>query len=720
VAELLIEIGLEEIPASWLEGLAGQLKTQFETIAGRELLEPTGVEIAWAPRRLALGAQVVKKQKDREECVFGPPVKAAKTPAGEWTPAALGFAKKSGCAPENLREGRKEGSPEPYLTFTRKTPGRPAIEILPGVIAAALRGLAFPKRMNWDAWLDDGKGAFPFGRPIRWLVALIDGETVPFTIYAAKDGARGEAIVLSGHATRGHRFLPRGQAGQSIVVRSFSDLEAKLASRYVILDPAERETRVKKALAPHAGRIRDDHGLPAEWRDLVEYPTVVFGTIPAEFRSLPSEVIETVLVHHQKYLPITGSGRSVERFAAVINTDDANAAEIVRGMERVVVARLRDAAFFFEEDLKRPLAERSSDLAGVTFHQKLGSYKDKTERLLRLIDAMGPTLGLLTKAEHEAAREAAAVAKADLTTLMVREFPELQGAMGAIYLRAQGGSHDNVIRAVQWHYHPLSIEVDAAPAGDLHGGEATVFGAVSIADKLDTLAGYFGLGLIPTGSSDPFGLRRAAQGVIRVLIDFWGAADGERRPSLRKLIASAVAGHGATAKRPPVDVVADLESFLLDRLRYVFVARGYAADEVEAVLGAREPDAIEDPKECALRLAALKRVRAEAAEDFEHLAVAFKRAKNILGSAPTTALDPALFDHDAERELHAAVTRLASAGGDYEARLRALATLRAPVDRFFDDVLVMAEDERVRANRLGLLTQALALFYRVADVSRLS
>jgi len=727
VAEFLLEIGLEEIPASWLEGLAGQLKAQFETIAGRELLEPADLEIAWAPRRLALGARVVKKQKDREEEISGPPATIAKDKDGNWTVAATGFAKKMGVSVDQLIMPAAHGTaigPGPHdigkVTYLKKTAGRPAVDILPGVISTLLRSLAFPKRMNWDAWIDDGKGAFPFGRPIRWLVALLGGEVVPFTIYSAKDGARGEAVVVSGHATRGHRFLPRGQAGQSISVSSFSELEAKLASRYVILDPAEREARIQRTLVPQASRIRDDHGLPAEWRDLVEYPTVVFGTIPAEFRTLPTEVIETVLVHHQKYLPITNGSRSVDRFAAVVNTDDANAAEIVRGMERVVVARLRDAAFFFEEDLKRPLADRSSDLAGVTFHQKLGSYKDKTERMLRLIEEMGPKLGLLTKTEHEAAGEAAAVAKADLTTLMVREFPELQGAMGAIYLRAQGGSRGDVIHAVQWHYHPLSIEVGAAPAGELTGGEATIFGAVSIADKLDTLAGYFGLGLIPTGSSDPFGLRRAAQGVVRVLIDFWAAADGERRPSLRKLVAAAVAGQGSLSKRPPAEVIADLETFLLDRLRYVFVSRGYAADEVDAALGAREPDALDDPKECALRLAALKRVRAEAAEDFGHLAVAFKRAKNILSGAPQPVLDPALFEHDAERELHAVVTRLAGASGGYETRLRALATLRGPVDRFFDDVLVMAEDEHVRANRLGLLTQALALFYRVADVSRLA
>jgi glycyl-tRNA synthetase beta chain len=720
VAELLLEIGLEEIPAPWLEGLAGQLKTHFAAAAGREFLEPGEVQVAWAPRRLALGAQVLKRQKDREERLFGPPVKAARTASGEWTPAALGFAKKNGCRPEDLSEGRKEGSPEPYLVFTRKTAGRPAGDVLPPVLAATLRSLAFPKRMSWDAWLDDGKGAFPFGRPIRWLVALLDGVTVPFAIYEMKDGARGAVAVASADATGGHRFLPPGQAAGAIRVRSFADLKNKLAARFVLLDPSEREARIRKALASHSGHIRDDHGLPAEWRDLVEYPTVLFGQIPTEFQKLPTEVLETVLVHHQKYVPITNDGRAVSRFAAVVNRDDSNAREIVRGMERVVVARLRDAAFFFAEDLKRPLAERADDLAGVTLHQGLGSYKDKTARMLRLIDAMGPQMGLLTRYEHEGAREAASLAKADLTTLMVREFPELQGTMGGIYLRAQGGQREDVIRAVQWHYHPLSIEAEAAPAGKLHGSEATVFGAVSIADKLDSLAGYFGLGLVPTGSSDPFGLRRAAQGVVRVLIDFWNAASAEQRPSLRKLVAAAVAGHAGQQKRPPAEIAADLEAFLLDRLRYVLVARGHAADEVEAVLGAREPDALDDPHECALRLAALRRVRSEAKEDFAHLAVAFKRAKNILGDARPGAPDPALFEGDAERELHAAVTRLAASAGDYEARLRALATLRAPVDRFFDDVLVMAEDEKVRANRLGLLAQGLALFYRVADISRLA
>jgi glycyl-tRNA synthetase beta chain len=409
----------------------------------------------------------------------------------------------------------------------------------------------------------------------------------------------------------------------------------------------------------------------------------------------------------------------VTRFAALTNADAAAAPEIVRGMERVVTARLRDAAFFFAEDMKRPLADRVQDLAGVVFHQGLGTYADKAARLVRLVGAMGEELGLLTKGELETAREAARLAKADLTTLMVREFPELQGVMGGLYLRAQGERWMNLAEVVRWHYHPVAIEETAPPARAFSGGDATVFGAVSLADKLDTLAGYFGLGLVPTGSSDPYGLRRAAQGAVRVLLDFWHADESEERPSLRKLAAVAVDGYAGTLKRPAEDVRRDLEAFFADRLRYVFSARGFAPDEVEAVLGAREPEALDDPREAWKRVQALHRVRLEATADFEALAVAFKRAKNILGKAAAGTVDPALFQDAAERDLHAAVARLQGVDGGYESRLRSLSSLRVPVDRFFDDVLVMAEDPRLRANRLGLLQQALSLFYRIADISKL-
>lgn len=724
--EFLLEIGCEELPASWLEGLGGQLRQRFLDAAGRERLGGEGARVFWTPRRLALAADLVERQEDREETVWGPSLKVARDATG-WTPAALGFARKGGLSVDALRQGPKDTSDETYLSFVKRTPGRPTREVLPGVIAQALRGLAFPKRMSWDAWLDDGKGLFPFGRPIRWMVALLGGDVVPFTIYAAEGGSRRKPLVHAGFESRGHRFLPRGTAGRLPRVASLADLQERLREHFVLLDPGERAARIEEGLRRENGGhdLEDDHGLAAEWRDLVEYPTVVAGRIPGEFHALPVEVLQTVLIHHQKYVPLAKDG-AVTRFAAVVNSDESNAAEIVRGMERVVVARLRDAAFFFAEDRKRALADRVRDLAGVTLHQGLGSYLDKTERMGRLVDAMGSAMRLLTGKDHEAAREAARLAKADLTTLIVREFPELQGTMGGIYLRAEGTHVDSVVAAVRWHYHPLSVEETAAPQGQLQGSDVTVFAAVSLADKLDTLAGYFGLGEAPTGSRDPYGLRRAGQGAVRVVLDFWGS--GQIRPSLRRLLSAALAGYGGRLQRPAAEVEADLSAFLVDRLEYVLATR-FPREEVEAVVHTPGTDALDDPYDCLVRLRALHRVRAETGEDFEHLAVAFKRAKNILlNQPPPSPVQPALFESDAERDLHDAVSRLIQpnggardqAGGNpYDARLRSLAALRAPVDRFFDDVLVMAEEPRLRANRLGLLQQTLSLFYRIADISKL-
>ena len=719
-AEFLLEIGFEEMPAPWLPKLSQELSVRLSEAVSS--LAPGEIRQGRTPRRLVWAARVHEREADREERVFGPSLKVAKDAAGGWTAAALGFAKKNGVGPEDLEQGAKDAAKpdELSLMFRRKIAGRPAAEVLPVAIASALRGLAFPKRMSWDAWMDDGKGAFPFGRPIRWMVAMLGGTVVPFTIREVADDQPGRPLVESGSTTRGHRFLPRGSAGRPVAVTSFADLEDALRSNHVLLDAQVRRSRIMRALEPlgDGGVIPDPHGLVDEWVDLVEWPTVVVGTVPAEFRSLPREVLETVLVHHQKYIPLLAGG-TVTRFAGVINNDEEASAAIVRGMERVVVARLRDAAFFWAEDLKRPLEDRVKDLAGVTFHQGLGSYQEKAERMARFVDAMGAEMGILTKPEHEAARRAAWLAKADLTTAMVREFPELQGIMGGIYLQAQGEAWANVVGAVRWHYHPVHLGEDNVPKGAFAGSDSTVFAAVSVADKLDTLAGYFGLGLVPTGSSDPFGLRRAAQGALRAVLDFWKVDGAERQPSLRALLRAATAGYGASLKRPARDVQRDLEAFLLDRLRYLLVVRQFPGDEIEAALGAREPEALDDPGACLARLQALHQVRAEAPEDFEHLAVAFKRARNILGDAPPASVEPALLSEPAERELHQAVSGFGATNGRLDARLRSLARLRIPVDRFFDDVLVMAEDPKVRANRLALLHQTLSLFFRIADISKL-
>jgi len=717
VPEFLLEVGCEEMPASWLSGLTDQLRQRFTEIAARERLDPADVRAYGAPRRLVLVSAIADRQAAREEQVFGPAVRAARDAAGKWTPAAEGFARKNNVALEELGSAPKDPARpnDLSLVFSRRTEGRGAAEVLPGVIGALLRALAFPKRMSWDAWIEDGKGAFPFGRPIRWMVALLEGRVVPFAIHGLVGGEKGPVVLQAGKQTLGHRFLPKGDAGRPLDVSSFADLKQALARHFVLVEPSDREVRIREGLKAAGAGAGGDHELVPEWRDLVEFPTVVVGRVPDEFKALPAEVLDTVLVHHQKYIPLRESNGGV-RFAAVINGDGANRDEIVRGMERVVVARLRDAVFFFAEDGKRKLADRVADLEGVVFHQGLGTYKDKASRMVRLVDALAAS-GALSREEQQTAREAALLAKADLTTLMVREFPELQGTMGGIYLESEGPERRAAAQAVRWHYHPLSADEAAPPKGILQGSPARVFGAVSLADKLDTVAGYFALGLTPKGSSDPFGLRRAALGVVRVLLDFWEAPAGQQ-PDLAALIEQAVAGYAGIAKEPKATEEA-LQAFFLDRLSYVLASRGFDQDEVAAVVHTPGARALHDLKDTSLRLRALHAARAQAREDFEHLAVAFKRAKNILSQAPAAPVDAALFQEAAERELHTAVSGLSGRDGSYEERLKALAGLRAPVDRFFDDVLVMAEDEKVRANRLGLLQQAVSLFYRIADISKL-
>jgi len=713
MAELLIEIGFEEMPAPWLAGLGEQLQARFVEAASREFLEATDATVAWTPRRLVLCADLPSRQSDREEPVWGPALKVAKDTAGAWTPAAQGFAKKNGVAvTELLQRAKDEAKPgELNLLFVKKVTGRATSELVPGLLAGVLRALAFPKRMSWDAWLEDGRGAFPFGRPIRWLVVLFDGAVVPFAIHALEGGARGRIIVESGAVTRGHRFLPKGAAHEQLVVRSFDELGRILRKSFVILAPDERASRIEDQLrAAASGGTWDDHGLRAEWRDLVEYPTVMLGQVPQEFRGLPPEVLETVLVHHQKYIALRDADGRIDRFAAVTNGDGASAPAITRGMQRVVVARLRDASFFLGEDRRRPLGERLADLGGVTFHRGLGTYRDKSARMAALVEEMGRR-GLLSGEMLAAAGKAAELAKADLVTLMVREFPELQGVMGGIYLSGEGVP-ESVATAVRWHYHPIAVEADAEPAAAFAGQDdaARVFAAVALADKLDTLAGYFGIGENPTGSRDPYGLRRAGQGAVRAVLDFWRPKAGEAAPDIEALAAAAVAGY-PPLKQPVAETTRNVQAFLLDRLEYVLSARGYAADEVAAVVHAPELSALGDPVLALRRVEALQRVRREVPEDFAGLGEAFKRAKNIVAQAEAAAsVDPALFE---------AASRLRQAKGSYEERLRGLASLRAPVARFFDDVLVMAEDPRVRANRLALLQQTLSLFYRIADISRL-
>ncbi len=703
----LWEIGCEEIPASWLPKLVTELKERFEKELVSLALEPKRVESYGTLRRLVLHATgLAEKQQDRVEQVSGPPLSIARDDSGAWTRAALGFASKNGIEPSSLQVLSTEKGE--YIGFERKIKGGKTRELLPGIMAASLRSLSFPKFMNWDATLDDGKGAFAFGRPIRWMVALFGENVVPFEIRVT-----GSPPVRSGRKTRGHRFLgPKGERpGQPFGVDSFQKLARGLRKRYVILDPKERREKLANEIAKleKKARARCAAGLSRDLvADLVEWPGAVLGAYPEEFSSLPEEVRHTVLIHHQHYFPLEGK----PGFIAPTNMAKDSKGHIQRGTERVVVARLRDAKFFWGEDLKTPLRDRTAALDGVLFQEKLGSYRLKSER----IETLAAWIAAKSGARETPVRRAAQLAKCDLTTGMVGEFSELQGIMGGLYAREQG-EPEPVWKAVYSHYQPSGIgEDDGFPANR----EGAV---VSLADKVDSLAAMFLAGAIPTGSRDPFALRRAALSAVRLLSE---SADVLSFPldinpaellreALRVVRDQQPGLAGSEGKAEPA-----LLEFFTERLRFLF-SRAYRYDELNAVFAAAGLD--RPVSDLAKRLEALSLFRSS--EDFQALSLAFKRVGNILAGQQPGDVDPEFFFEDDEKKLFEELERLRPraeeliASGRYREALQELSTLRGAVDRFFDEVLVMAEDHKLRDNRLALLKRLQSLFSRVADLSQL-
>ena len=689
----LWEVGVEELPASWLSGLIEAFGRQTEKELTAIGLEPGRVEASGTLRRLVVEVpKLPDRQPDTSERITGPPLAIARDDAGRWTKAALGFAKKNDVSPGALEVlSTPKGE---YVGFERQTRGRKTLELLPEVMTNVLRGLAFPKFMHWDAVLPDGK-PFAFGRPIRWMVALLGNRVVPFEIEVG-----GSPSVRSGRKTRGHRFLaPKGKrAGAPFVVASGKELRRELKRHYVILDPEERRTRLVKSIEKLEKKARATRaaGLdPALVADLLEWPGPVLGAYPEEFSTLPDEVRHTVLIHHQHYFPLQGK----PGFIAPMNMASDPKGNIRRGAERVVVARLRDAKFFWDEDLKIPLAEREKDLEGVLFHEKLGSYREKKERMVPLALAIAAEAG----ARESPVRRAASLAKCDLVTGMVGEFPELQGIMGGLYAREQG-EPEPVWKAIYSHYEPKGLgEEDGFPLNR----EGVV---VSLADKIDTLRSMFRVGVVPTGSRDPFGLRRAAHGVIRILLESEKRLGFPLVISPRELLS--LAGEPAGEK---------LLTFFTERLRFVF-SRKYRYDEIHAVfaLGPLDRPIVETAR----RLEALEASRGS--EDFEALSAAFKRVGNILSGREPGAVEPSLFVQEEEKELFSRIEALEPdvrdriANGRYHEALTELATLRPVVDRFFDKVLVMAEDEKLRRNRLALLHRLRALLSEVADLSEIA
>jgi glycyl-tRNA synthetase beta chain len=722
--ELLIEIGVEELPAAWMPALTRQLAERVEARLNDLRIAPGApVESYSTPRRLtARVARIAERQEDLEETISGPPVSAAFGPDGQPTPAAIGFAKKQGVPFDQI--GRQQTAKGEYLVHHKRQRGRSAVDALPELLGGLLRDLTFPKQMHWDAQLDDGRGELLFGRPIRWLLFLYGGRVVPFSI-GRTPSAAGPLVqdIESGALTYGHRFLATsGRAGRSLKVRSFDEYRARLAEQFVVLDHAERRDRIARELEAHARRLtgrvhlKEHAALIEEVADLVEYPGVVAGFFDRGFLALPHEVLTTTLVHHQHYFPVVSdTGELKEAFLGVVNTQPADERLIAKNAERVVTARLRDARFFWQSDRKVTLESRRDRLHTVQFHKKLGSYRDKSERIEALAGWIATeALGRPDAARH--AQAAARIAKADLTTDMVFEFPELQGTMGGIYAREEG-LPQQVWKAIYYQYLPIGVEADAPPTSEQLGAAAASWAALSLADKLDTFVSLSRAGERATGSRDPFALRRQVQGAVRTLMDLPELTGIDREVPLRPLVERAA--EGAPAIDPAWSTDAAM-AFALERVRFALEHRGLPGEVVRAATPAGDVNPLR-----ARRVAeALQGMRAS--EDFQGLAVLFKRVKNIARELKEkTSVERAALVEPAERTLLAELDKCrpridsAVAKQEYRTAMAEIAALRTPVDRFFTDVFVMAEDPRLRTARLALMAELRDLILHLADISEI-
>ena len=683
--ELLFEIGIEELPSSYLMPALKDLEVQARRLFEEQRIAFSGVRTFGTPRRLTLQIERLEpSQGDLVREVVGPARAAAFDPEGRPTKAALGFARAQGVPVEQLHVKTLDRGE--YVVAAIVERGAHIEEILPVMLPRLITSLSFPKSMRW------GQGTFRFVRPIRWLVALYGGRVIPFAI----DGIR------SGNKTCGHRFLSRGQ----IRVRGFQDYVEKLEERHVIVNQHRRRELVKRlateAAAAVGGQPVFDDELVEMVAGLVEYPTVVCGRFEQEYLGLPRDVIMTPMRKHQRYFPVTDKAGTLLPYFVAISNMKAKDMDLIRtGNERVLRARLKDAAFFFQEDRRIQLHERIPQLKGITFQERLGTMLEKVERLTQLTTHLAEQVA--PHLIHDACR-AAQLCKADLVTTMVKEFPSLQGVMGREYAQLSGEAAA-VTQAVEEHYLPR-FAGDRLP-GSLLGS------LVGLADRLDTICGCFGVGLIPSGSEDPYALRRHGQGIIQILLN-----TGIDLP-LSQPIQKSLELFGERLTIPRERVAWDVMEFLAARLQAVLMERGVPGDLVEAALSVD----VERVSDAAKRAEALAAFRREA--DFTELAVAFKRVVKILPKDFSKPVDPKRFVSSAERALHGEATTLRAEtthliqSGDYVRALQLIAAIRPIVDMFFEEVLVMAEDRDLQDNRLALLKEVADLFCGIANFSKI-
>ena len=686
---LAFEIGVEEIPAFDLDSANKQLEKMVPAAFADARIPYDSIEIHSSPRRLIVMAYGVADATEAlVEEYKGPAAKIAFDADGNPTKAAIGFARGKGLSPESLE--RREVNGTEYVFATKNIPATPVADLLPDVLAGFITAIKWPRSCRWAAYREY------FVRPVRWIVAMLDDVVLPVSFAGAE----------SSNFTMGHRVLAPGKH----TVDTAANLLDVIRAAYVIPTQAERERIIREGVAAIEAETGFTADLPAktllEVVNLSEYPQPLVSTFDEEFLQVPEEIIVDAMLMHQRYFPLyDAAGKLTNKFIIVSNGNPECAATIIDGNERVVRARLDDAKFFYEEDLKHPLESYIEKLDKVVFQESLGTVRQKAERLEKLACALSAD-AQLSAADAADAKRAARLCKADLVTNAVIEFTSVQGVMGSYYAAASGET-PQVAQAIGQHYQPR-FAGDALP-------DTTVGKLVALADKLDTICGLFAVGQGPTGSSDPFALRRSAIGIVNMLeaglpISLAAAID----ESLASFAAQGVAFDAAAVRAEVVD-------FFVTRTKVMLRDAGVNADTIDAVLAA----GVEEPAVISQRAHALEDARANDAETFDNLATAYARANNLRKPELGEGVDDSLLT-DPERALASAVATAEQAvaaaleSDDFAAALSQLAALRAPIDGFFADVMVMDEDAALRDNRLRLLNRFVAVFANVADFGKMA
>ncbi len=687
--ELLLEIGVEEIPAGFIEGALENLKSLMAARLDEYALDYSTISTAATPRRLAICVKgVASRQPDRSEDFIGPSVKAAFDGEHNPTKAAIGFAASKGASVDDLQiVSTTKGE---YVKLSIERQGEPAEELFSRVLPEIILELPFPKSMRW------GSGRTVFVRPIQWILALFGGSIVPFNIDDVKSGV----------TTHGHRFMAPGE----IPVKDYVQYVSDLRKNHVLVDPQERRKTViqevnralSEAVGGNKGTILEDEELIDTVNNLVEYPHGVCGSFDDKFLVLPKSVLITAMREHQKYFSVADlNGDLIAKFVAVNNTHIKNRDLATEGHQRVLRARLEDALFFLNDDQNSRLEERVDGLAGLIFQNKLGNMLEKTERMVQLTGMMAKDIEPEVAA---IAQRAAFLAKADLLTAMVNEFPSLQGTIGKDYALLNG-EEESVANAIKEHYLPVRA-----------GGEipSEVPGAlVGLADRIDTIVGCFGLGQIPTGTADPFGLRRLALGILHII------EEKDFSVSLSIAVEGSISLYGDKLKIDSKAVKENVLEFIEGRFVNDLAARGITREAIEAVTSVSFDNVVD----CHARINALVAIKNQPA--FTILAAAFKRVMNIVKQNSSQLVDPAILQEGAEMTLYDSFldikikTQPLLEKKEYGQALELMLSMKEPVDSFFDHVMVMVDDNRLRENRLNLLTGIAELFLRVGDFSKM-